>query len=139
VRVFLDASVIIWALERADSNSALLFQMALEGRIEAIVDEQVLAEVARFLRIRRGRSFAWLFTEQIRRVAKVVQAEECRGEMDELKTSIKRKDLIHAAAAKRARVTFLIALDDDFASIPEYRTPKQAVEALGLPPKVTDW
>jgi len=139
VRAFLDASVFIFAVERPTSNSAKLVKEFLAGRLEAVVDEEVLAEVGRFFRSRRGRSFAWLTTEQIRRVARVVSMDECRAEFETLKGQLKEGDRFHLAATRATKTLHLIALDEDFERFKEYLTPKEAVRRLGIVPGPSEW
>ena len=139
MRAFLDASVLIFAVERPQSNSAKIVKAALGGGFDALVDEEVLAEVARFFRGRRGRSFAWLYTEQVRRVAQVVPRDACEAEFAALRGQLKEGDRLHLAATRASRVPHLIAFDQDFRPFPEYMTPKQAVRRLGLNPSETEW
>jgi predicted nucleic acid-binding protein len=139
VRAFLDASVLIFAVERPLSNSAKIVKAALGGRIDAVVDEEILREVARFFRRRRGRSFAWLYTEQIRRVASVVMRDECKAEFTALRGQLKEGDRLHLAAARASGTPHLIAFDADFKPFHEYLTPRQAARRLGLTPSETEW
>jgi predicted nucleic acid-binding protein len=53
--VFLDASVLVFAVERPRSNSARIVELALSGGVEVVVDEVVLLEVRRYLRRRASR------------------------------------------------------------------------------------
>lgn len=139
MRAFLDASVLIFAMERPDSNSAKVVEMALDGRLEAVVDEEVLHEVARFFRGRRGRSFAWLYTEQVRRAATVLTREDCEAEFAALRRKLKEGDRLHLAATRTSGAPHLVAYDEDFRPFREYMTPKQAVRRLGLAPRETEW
>ena len=139
MRAFLDASVLIFAIERPASNSAVVVELALAGRLQAVVDEEVLAEIARFFRKRRGRSFAWLYAEQVRRVARVVTRDECRADFDALGGQLKQSDRLHLAASRTTGTRHLIAYDEDFQPFKEYMTPRQAVRRLGRAPKETEW
>lgn len=139
MRALLDASVWIIAVERPDSNSSKIVRHALAGRLEVVVDESVLAEVSRFLRSRHGRSFTWLYIQQIRRVARVMSQEECEIEMRRIGGRLKPADRLHLAAARAAGAEFLIGFDEDFEPYPEYLTPKRAVRRLGLAVSPTEW
>ena len=139
MRVFLDASVLIWAVERPDSNSARIVGLALSGKVNAVVDEVVLSEVARFFRAQRGRSFAWLYSQQVRRVATVLTEADCVNQLEALKGRLKPSDRLHLAAARAAGARVFIALDADFSEFPEYLTPQQAAKRLGLRVSPTDW
>lgn len=139
MRAFLDASVLIFAVERPSSNSAVIVERAIAGHLEVVVDEEVLAEVGRFFRKRRGRSFAWLYAEQIRRIVRVVTREECHAEFEAIGRRLKEGDRLHLAATRAAGARYLIAYDDDFEPFDEYMTPRQAVRRLGLVPKNTEW
>ncbi|HEX9709203.1 MAG TPA: PIN domain-containing protein [Candidatus Thermoplasmatota archaeon] len=139
MRVFLDASVLISAVERPESNSATVFRHVLAGAVEAVVDEVVLVEVSGYLREHRGRSFAWLYTEQVRRVATVLAADQCAGEFEAVEGALKTADRLHLAATRASKARYLVAFDDDFTPYDEYLTPRQAVQKLGLPPAPTEW
>lgn len=139
MRALLDASVWIIAVERPESNSSKIVNHALAGRLEVVVDETVLVEVSRFLRSRRGRSYAWLYTQQIRRVARVVSQEECETEMRRIKGGLKPGDRLHLSAARAAGAEWLVAFDEDFEPYPEYLTPRQAAKRLGIPVSPTEW
>lgn len=139
MRVFLDASVFIWAQERPECHSARIVEAALKGRLDPVVDEEVLEEVARYFRERRGRSFAWLYSQQIRRVALVLSPEDCKSELERLEGTLKAADRLHLAAARAAGASMLVAFDSDFVPFPEYRTPREAAKRLGLKAAKTDW
>ncbi len=68
----LGADALIRAVERPDSESARVWDHVLAGELEATVDEPTLREVERFFSDHRGRSFAWMYTSQVRRNARVV-------------------------------------------------------------------
>lgn len=139
MRVFLDASVFIWAVERPSSNSSRIVKLGFSGRIEVVVDDAVLAEVSRFFRAHRDRSFAWLYTEQIRRVAKVLTHTDCEIELAKVMGVLKSNDRFHLAATRAAKARFLVAFDEDFSRFREYRTPRQAARHLGLRVSPTEW
>jgi predicted nucleic acid-binding protein len=139
VRAFLDASALIFAVERPRSNSAKILKAALGGGIDAFADEEVLAQVARFFRGGRGRSFAWLYTQQVRRVAQVVPRGACEAEFAALGGQLNEGDRLHLAATRASGVPHLIAFDEDFRPFREYLTPKRAVRRLGLRPTETEW
>lgn len=138
MRAFVDSSVFIWAVERPGSNSAVLYELLLDGRLRGVIDEKVLDEVRRFYRKARGRSFAWLLTEQIRRHCTLVPEADCQTELRRLRRRIKEKDLMHLAVARHERIP-LIGLDDDFAPFREYLTPQAAVRRFGIKTQPTDW
>ncbi|GEM_PF-2872980 len=60
MKVFLDSSAIISALEFPDSNSALTFDLAFENKIDAVISPRVLAEVKKYFRETRGKDYASL-------------------------------------------------------------------------------
>ncbi len=139
MRAFLDASVLIFAIERPHSNCAKIVKAALGGAFAPVVDEVVLAEVARFFGSHRGRSFAWLYTEQVRRVATVVARIDCEAEFEALEGRLKEADRLHLAATRASGAAHLIAFDEDFRPFREYLTPRQAAKRLGLVPSETEW
>lgn len=126
-------------MERSDSNSARLVSLALAGDLDAVVDEQVISEVSRFVRRTLTRSHAWLYGEQIRRNTTVMSRSQCEREFARLKGFLKPADRLHLAAMRASGAKLLIAYDSDFAGLPEYLTPKQAIKRLGLRPARSEW
>lgn len=104
MRVFLDASVLIRAVERPQSDSAGLLDRVLAGGVEGVVDELVLEEVERFFREKRGRHFAWQYTEQLRRNVKVVSHADSKAFEAPLSTKLAPSARLHWGAARSAEV-----------------------------------
>lgn len=139
MRAFLDSSTIIYALEFAGSNSAAVYDAALEGRFAGVINDQVVDEVRRYLRRRAGRDAAYLAAGQLVRAFEVVPLASLSADMDRLRGTIHRKDLAHLATVRALTLPRLVALDDDFRGAPEYRTPRQFARELGLARKRTEY
>jgi hypothetical protein len=124
-----------------DCNSKLVLLLALLGEFEVVVSEIVLEEVERFFRVSFSREAGYLsrrFVEELS--AKIVRKSEMRKEIDELRGSIKDKDLENVAAVRHEEINHLVAYDDDYmkAKIKEYITPKNFISLFGLKPYDTE-
>ena len=132
MRLFLDSSTIIFSFEYEESNSACIFNMILEGKLEGIINEKVIEEVRRYMNRRRGRHFAYLIESILRTHFELHYIYEIEDEMRKWEGKIKRKDLEHIATVKQFGIPYLIALDVDFTDFKEYYTPKEFLNELGI-------
>lgn len=139
MRVFLDANVFIWALWRPQSNSARIVELALAGRLDAVVDGVVVEEVSRNVKAGLGRSEAWVYREQIRRRLEVIPQARCIEAVSLAPEDLKQADRLHLAATRLSGADFLVAYDADFNGIPEYVTPNAFVRRIGKPVAPTEW
>ena len=104
MQIFLDSSVLIQAVERPKSPSARTLDRVLAREVKACVDELVVGEVEEFFRARRGRAFAWRYTELIRRVARVVTVQAAARRLPDVSAKYAPRARIHRAAALAAEV-----------------------------------
>ena len=108
MRAFLDAGVLIRAVERPQSEAAKLVAFALQGRFEAVVDERVLTGVRAFFEAERGAAFATRYVEVIRRSTLVVSHEEARRHEAELRRRGGRAPSAGTAAGRAAGVEAIV-------------------------------
>ena len=137
--VFLDSSTIIYGLEFENSNSALILDLLTEKQIQAYINEKVIAEVKNYFRRRKGRNYAYLIEIFLKRNCIVIKNSELIDQMKILKGKIKRKDLEHIATVRYKNIQWLVAFDEDFEGFPEYITPEEFVNKMGLKAKSTKY
>ncbi len=128
MKLLLDSSVIIFRFEQPHSNSRIVFDAIIEGRLQGVVSEKAIEEVKKVLSYRNGEKFAYLTEDLIRRNFEVIPLKKVEKETEKWKGKIKEKDLAHLATAKALGLKFIVALDRDFAPFKEYHTPKKFVE-----------
>ena len=139
MRIFLDSSAIIYSFEFPDSNSALIFDLALDKNVDAIISPRVLMDVKRYFREIKGKYYASLLDFILKSSFIIATVESIAGEMKRLEGRIKKKDLEQAAVVKKLNIPYLVALDRDFKAISEYRTPKAFVQLYGLKARKTEY
>lgn len=139
MRLFLDSSTIIYNFEYEESNSAIIFNMILEGKFQGIINEKVIEEVRRYMIRRRDRQFAYLVESILRTNFEVHYLFEIENEMRKWEGKIKRKDLEHLATVKEFKIPYLIAFDVDFIDFEEYFTPKEFLNNLDIKGFNTDY
>lgn len=139
MRAFLDSSAIIFAFDFEESNSAIILDLILDKKIEAITCEKVLIEVRNYFSNRRNKKFSFLIETILRKNFKTAKQEEILLNLNNWKNQIKEKDLEQLTAVKILGIKKLIAFDRDYKPFPEYVTPKKFVEELGLKAKQTEY
>ncbi len=108
MRAFLDAGVLIRAVERPQSEAARLVAFAVQGRFEAVVDERVLGAAGAFFEARRGASFSSRYVGLIRRSTLVVSHDEARRHDAALRKRGARAQTADAAAGRAAGVEAIV-------------------------------
>jgi len=131
-RVFLDSSVIIFGLEVQDCNSALILDLVLERKIEAVTCEKVVKEVRHYFSRRRNRNYAFLIENLVKKNFYVIERRQILENINEWKGRVKEKDLEQVASLKKLGIKTLVAYDRDFEGLEEYTTPKQFLRSLNL-------
>jgi predicted nucleic acid-binding protein len=131
-KAFLDSTVIIFGLEIPRCNSALLLDLVLEEKLEAVTCEKVIKEVKLYFTRRRNRNYAFLIENLIRKNFYVIGREQVMEQMQKWKGKIKEKDLEQVASVKTLGIRYLIAYDRDFEELEEYITPKRFIKSLGI-------
>jgi predicted nucleic acid-binding protein len=125
----------IIGFDKRGSNSALVVDAALSGTFAGIINGVVIQEVADFFRPRLGRNRTYLLIELLKRRLVIKDRHAYAASLDDWRGLIKEKDLDHLATVKRFGIPYLVAFDRDYEPFPEYRTPREFVEMLGLKPR----
>ncbi len=130
MKLLLDSSAVIASFQFPFSNSRIIFDLVLRGKVRAVVSEKVLYEVKNFLLYKHSERLAYGFEMVIRKNFEVIPVNDVRKEMNKWREKIKEKDLEHLATAKHLGLKYIVAFDRDFESFSEYFTPKQFVEKI---------
>ena len=139
MKIFIDSSTFLWAYNRPESNSAVIVRLLADGKLNAIISENVVEEIAsHFLAIHGHRT--WSEVEAIVKTrCLIIPRNEIELEMKKWRGKIKEKDLEHLATAKHSKVEYIVALDRDYEPFSEYMTPKQFVKKLGIKTSETEY
>ena len=132
LRAYLDTNVFVYGLLE-DCNSSIILSTAEAGDLEVVVSELVVEEVQTVFKRLAGREagfYAMRYVETL--AAKIVKREEMKSEIMENRGKIKDKDVENVAAVKHENLEFLVAYDRDYECVPEYITPKDFIERLGI-------
>ena len=111
----------------------IILSMAEAGDLEVVVSELVVEEVQTVFKRLVGREagfYAMRYVETL--AAKIVKREEMKSEITENRGKIKDKDVENVAAVRHENLEFLVAYDGDYEGVPEYITPKDFIERLGI-------
>lgn len=138
-KLYADSSMIINAIARPKSNSALIMELVRERALEAATSEKTIAEVRNYFARIGMEKQAYLAERLIRQSFKIITIGDIQKEMRKWRGKIKTKDLEHLASAKKMKLQYIVAFDRDFEPFKEYRTPKQFVDELGVASKPTDY
>jgi len=139
MKVFLDSSVIIFGLEKPDSNSAKVLEALVSNTIDPVINEKVIQEVRKYVRKRKGKQAGYLVESFLRKHTCVVDHLQFEHLFQRLKTEIKRKDVEHLATARGMGIPIIVAFDRDFKSLKEYLQPREFIELLGEDPADTQY
>ncbi len=126
MKAFLDSSAIIFAIEFENTNSAIILEMILNGELEGIINEKVLAELKRYFRKRKDRNFAFLAESLL--LSNFTVKDITPKDLKIWEGHIKRKDLEHLTTVKKYEIEYLIAFDEDYEPFEEYITPNNFVK-----------
>ncbi len=132
LRAYLDTNVFVYGLLE-DCNSSVILSTAEAGDLEVVVSELVVEEVQTVFKRLAGREagfYAMKYVETL--AAKIVKREEMKIEIAENRGKIKDKDVENVAAVRHENLEFLVAYDRDYEGVPEYITPKDFIERLGI-------
>jgi predicted nucleic acid-binding protein len=132
LRAYLDTNVFVYGLLE-DCNSSIILSTAEAGDLEVVVSELVVEEVQMVFKRLAGREagfYAMRYVETL--AAKIVKREEMKSEVTENRGKIKDKDVENVAAVRHENLEFLVAYDRNYEGVPEYITPKDFIERLGI-------
>jgi putative PIN family toxin of toxin-antitoxin system len=110
IRVFLDASVLFAAAYSDHGSARDLLRLAIAGRVEAIVSQDVLDEVERNLG-RKAPAVAEQYRRLIAIVGVTVIADPTREEVRAAEAYVAQKDAMIVAAAIQAAPDYLVTYD----------------------------
>jgi predicted nucleic acid-binding protein len=132
LRAYLDTNVFVYGLLE-ECNSSIILSTAEAGDLEVVVSELVVEEVQTVFKRLSGRAagfYAMKYVETL--AAKIVKKEEMKSEIMDNRGKIKDKDVENVAAVRYENLEFLVAYDRDYEGVPEYITPKDFIERLGI-------
>lgn len=109
MRVFLDASVLFAAAYSTSGASREIIQRGIRGQIGLVVSELVLEETRRNLRGKAPEAIPSL--EMFREAATFETIRASRGAIEQAMRYTAAKDAPVVAAAREARVDYLVSLD----------------------------
>lgn len=139
MHVFLDTSTIVNGFVFSTSNSGIIIDWVKSGKIKPVVCEQVVLEVRRVLTRISNDEIVKEANIFIRSYCIIIPQKEVIQTMEQFRGQIKEKDLEQLAVVKQFAIPYLIAFDRDFEPFPEYFTPKQFVQKMGMQPFDTDY
>lgn len=132
LRAYLDTNVFVYGLLE-DCNSSIILSTAEAGDLEVVVSELVVEEVQTVFKRLAGRDAGFYATRYVETLAaKIVKRDEMKSEIMENRGKIKDKDVENVAAVRHENLEFLVAYDRDYEGVPEYITPKDFIERLGI-------
>ncbi len=138
-RVFLDTNVYVFGFERPLSNSSIIIKELSTGTIEAVISERVFKESIKYFRRNHTKKTTdklrlFLLTSSV-----IMKEESVREEMKRLGGKVKPKDLENLAVVRTLGLRYMVSVDRHFESFPEYITPREFVNLLGLRPTSTKY
>ena len=132
LRAYLDTNVFVYGLLE-DCNSSIILSTAEAGDLEVVVSKLVVEEVQTVFKRLAGREAGFYAMRYVGTLAvKIVKREEMKSEITENRGKIKDKDVENVAAVRHENLEFLVAYDRDYEGVPEYITPKDFIERLGI-------
>jgi len=132
LRAYLDTNVFVYGLLE-DCNSSIILSTAEAGDLEVVVSKLVVEEVQTVFKRLAGRDAGFYATRHVETLAaKIVKRDEMKSEIMENSGKIKDKDVENVAAVRHENLEFLVAYDRDYEGVPEYITPKDFIERLGI-------
>ncbi len=130
MKVLLDSSTIIFSFECPNSNSRIVFDLVIDGKLKGVISEKAIQEVKNVFSLKRDQRFLHLLEMLLIKNFEVIPLNKIQKHMKKWKGKIKEKDLAHLATAKAFKLKYIVALDRDFSNFSEYKTPKQFVEKV---------
>ena len=109
-RVFIDTSVLIAGVASVTGASASVLDLGEAGVIKLVISRQVLIEADRNLTVKLP-GMVDRFRRYLRRLAPVLEEDPSPEEIESAASIIHPKDASILAAAKKAKVDFLVTLD----------------------------
>lgn len=106
-----ETTALVLPVERPDSDEAHSYERILGKQASGAADAATLASVSRFFETNRGRSFAWTFDGQLRRVFGVAAARPAPAPAPAARGIYDRKDLVRSLVISAAVGTALVLIN----------------------------
>lgn len=146
LKVYLDTNVFIFGVERPESNSRIILDLAEEGKIIPVVSYSVLEELREYLSRRYDRETAVNEIYYLISLPnlEIITRDKVKQEINKYKGVVPDKDLPHLVSAIIAQSDYLVSYDRHFieSKAKNYiKTIRQAdfLKLLGIQPQTTDY
>lgn len=146
LKVYLDTNVFIFGVERPESNSRIILDLAEEGKIVPVVSYSVLEELREYFSRRYDRETAVNEIYYLISLPnlEIITRDKVKQEINKYKGVVPDKDLPHLVSAIIAQSDYLVSYNRHFieAKAKNYiKTIKQAdfLKLLGIQPQTTDY
>lgn len=146
LKVYLDTNVFIFGVERPESNSRIILDLAEEGKIVPVVSYSVLEELREYFSRRYDRETAVNEIYYLISLPnlEIITRDKVKQEINKYKGVVPDKDLPHLVSAIIAQSDYLVSYNRHFieSKAKNYiKTIKQAdfLKLLGIQPQTTDY
>jgi len=146
LKVYLDTNVFIFGVERPESNSRIILDLAEEGKIIPVVSYSLLEELREYFSRRYDRETAVNEIYYLISLPnlEIITRDKVKQEINKHKRVVPDKDLPHLVSAIIAQSDYLISYNRHFieSKAKNYiKTIKQAdfLKLLGIQPQTTDY
>jgi len=146
LKVYLDTNVFIFGVERPESNSRIILDLAEEGKIIPVVSYSVLEELREYFSRRYDRETAVNEIYYLISLPnlEIITRDKVKQEINKYKGVVPDKDLPHPVSAIIAQSDYLVSYNRHFieSKAKNYiKTIKQAdfLKLLGIQPQTTDY
>ncbi len=146
LKAYLDTNVFIFGVERPESNSRIILDLAEEGKIILVVSYSTLEELREYFSRRYDRETA--INEIYYLISlpnlEIITRDKVKQEINKYKGVIPDKDLPHLVSAIIAQADYIVSYNRHFieSKAKSYiKTIKQAdfLKLLGIEPRTTDY
>lgn len=144
--MYLDTNVFIFGVERPESNSRIILDLAEEGKIVPVVSYSVLEELREYFSRRYDRETAVNEIYYLISLPnlEIITRDKVKQEINKYKGVVPDKDLPHLVSAIIAQSDYLVSYNRHFieSKAKNYiKTIKQAdfLKLLGIQPQTTDY
>jgi len=146
LKAYLDTNVFIFGVERPESNSRIILDLAEEGKIILVVSYSTLEELREYFSRRYDRETAINEIYYLISLPKleIITRDKVKQEINKYKGVVPDKDLPHLVSAIIAQADYLVSYNRHFieSKAKNYiKTIKQAdfLKLLGIQPQTTDY
>jgi predicted nucleic acid-binding protein len=146
LKAYLDTNVFIFGVERPESNSRIILDLAEEGKIIPVVSYSILEELREYFSRRYDRETAINEIYYLISLPKleIITRDNVKQEINQYKGVVPDKDLPHLVSAIIAQADYLVSYNRHFieSKAKNYiKAIKQAdfLKLLGIQPQTTDY